>query len=207
MDAGDLATWVGSTFAAIAAGATLWTLKSQRDQIGEQRTFIGEQRAFMAEQSATLALEREELRAVAEDRKWAQARQVQMHQRMAGGQADGMGGLTGGPDHWIVTVTNSSDAPVHALEVRFGTAYLADEVYEWPLHAHPSDRAVRVEDRLAHPVHLLGPGRAARFISQRWTATTAHNSRPSVTFADDSGIRWTLDSHGKLAEAPADNGS
>ncbi|MET7912000.1 hypothetical protein ABZS98_27775 [Streptomyces avermitilis] len=49
MDGGDLATWVGSSFAAIAAAATLGTLKSQRDQIGEQRQFIADQRTFMAE--------------------------------------------------------------------------------------------------------------------------------------------------------------
>lgn len=200
MDAGDLATWVGSSFAAIAAGATLWTLKSQRDQIGEQRTFIGEQRTFMAEQSATLTLERAELQAVAEDRKWAQARGVGMDQRMDGGEPDGHGGLTGEPDHWTVTVQNRSGAPVHQLEVRFGTAYLAAEAYEWPeFWAGGSGPA---GGRLPLPVFLLGPDRAVQFISQTWSSTTVHNNRPTLSFTDDNGVRWTLDSYGKLDEAP-----
>ncbi|MFI5685888.1 hypothetical protein [Streptomyces sp. NPDC051636] len=71
---GDVPTWLGTLFAAAAAGAAVWTMKSQRDQIREQRVFIGEQ-------SATMALERAELRAAAEDRRWAQARRVRMMQR------------------------------------------------------------------------------------------------------------------------------
>ncbi|WP_328439358.1 hypothetical protein OHA71_23760 [Streptomyces sp. NBC_00444] len=203
MDAGDLATWVGSTFAAIAAGATLWTLKSQRDQIGEQRTFIGEQRMFMVEQSATLALEREELRAVAEDRRWAQARQIRMYQRQVGARLDGAGQQVTPNDHWAVTVQNGSDAPVHQLEVRFGTAHLAAEVYEWPAF-EPAQLRATVGDRLVMPVFLLGPRRALRFASQAWPETTVHNNRPTLFFTDDNGVRWSLDSQGKLEEVPAE---
>jgi len=192
MDAGDLATWVGSSFAAIAAGATLWTLKSQRDQISEQRVFI-------AEQSATLTLEREALRAAAEERRWAQARQVHMHHHKRGGSADGEGNVV--EDHWVVTVVNSSDASVYGLEVRFGTAYLAAEVYELaPSAGH--NLGAQLGDRLVMPVHLLGPGRAVRFLSQRWSSSTVHNNRPTLTFQDDGGVRWVLDSYGKLDEVP-----
>ncbi|MBK3569979.1 hypothetical protein [Streptomyces sp. MBT62] len=193
MDTGDLATWVGSGFAAIAAAATLWTLKSQRDQIGEQRAFIGEQ-------SATLALERESLRAAAEDRRWAQARQVRMRHHKSGSTTDAEGNPVR-DDQWVVTVMNASDAPVHAVEVRFGTAYLADEVFELaPTAAH--NWGAELGDRLMSPVHLLGPGRIVRFCSQRWPAATVHNNRPVLYFADDASARWMLDSYGKLEEVP-----
>lgn len=193
MDVGDLATWFGTSFAAIAAGATVWTLKSQRDQIDEQRAFIGEQ-------SATLALEREALRAAAEDRRWGQARQVQMHHHKSGSTTDNEGNAVG-DDHWIVTVRNGSDAPVRDIEVRFGTAYVAAEVYELAPTATHNLGAQR-GDRLVTPVHLLGPGRAVRFWSQRWPEASVHNNRPSMTFTDDSGVRWSLDSYGKLEEVP-----
>ncbi|MFR0354150.1 hypothetical protein [Streptomyces sediminimaris] len=198
MDAGDLATWVGSCFAAVAAAATLWTLKSQRDQITEQRHFIGEQ-------SATMALERAELRAAAEDRKWSQARQVAMEQSKAGGSPDGYGGLNGDHDRWDVTVQNGSDAPLHQLQVRFGDSYTATDAWEWPHYDHYVRGASAHGDRLALPVFLLGPGRAVRMESQRLTPATVHNNRPMLFFTDDNGVRWSLDSHGKLEEQPPDD--
>ncbi|MBL3669067.1 hypothetical protein JL475_24350 [Streptomyces sp. M2CJ-2] len=206
IDWGDIPTWVGAVFAAGAAGAAVWTLASQRAQIREQRQFIAEQTSFMAEQRQNLELERAELRAAAEERREAQARQVRMYQRMLGGQDDGLGGLTGGPDHWAVTVQNPSDAPIHQLEVRFGTAYMASDAWEWPAF-EPSRRGATVGDRLAMPVYLLGPGRAVRFASQSWPAATVHNNRPVLFFTDDNGLRWQLDSYGKLEEAPAEPGA
>lgn len=181
------------------AGGAAWfayqTIKSQREQIREQRQFI-------AEQSANLALERAELRAVADDRKWAQARQVVM-QRAKFDRA--------GVGFWRVTVHNFSNASVHGVEVRFGSAYLASEVYEWPINEHPRDDGVPGHpyrgERLMTPVHLLGPGRAVLFLSQHWPSVTAHNNRPVVFFTDDSGVRWSLDTYGKLEEAPADGAS
>jgi hypothetical protein len=182
----------------------LWTLKSQRDQIGEQRAFIAQQSQFMAEQSANLTLERAELRAAAENRKWAQAQQVRMHDRTAGGGTDGQG-VTTDDDHWDVTVTNHSDAPVHQVEVRFGTAYTAAEVYEWRPHWNPGGAAER-GDRLTSPVHLIGPNRGVRFRSQRWPSVTVHNNRATLYFTDNNGVRWMLDWHGQLAEAPPEAG-
>lgn len=188
IDWGDAPTWLGACFAAAAAGAAVWTLASQRRQITEQREFIGEQ-------SATLALERAELNAAAEDRKWAQARQVRMQHHEEGTR--GNSGRLISADHWEVVVQNSSDAPIHQLEVRFGSAYVAAEVYELP--ATPIDS----EERRTHPLYLLGPNRSARFASQRWPEATVHNNRPQLTFTDDNGRRWNLDSYGKLAEVPA----
>ncbi|WP_326728990.1 hypothetical protein [Streptomyces phaeochromogenes] len=186
---GDVPTWFGGAFAALAFGAAAWTLKSQRDQISEQRVFIGEQ-------SATLALEREALRAAAEERKWAQARQIEMLSHMGYELADGEGNVVEA-DHWVVTIVNGSDAPVHGVEVRFGDAYRASEVFECARGAS----GWLVGERQATPVYLLGPGRASRFLSQGWPIATVHNNRPSVAFTDDDGVRWTLDAHGKLEEA------
>lgn len=197
MNWGDAPTWLAAVFAGGAALFAYQTIRSQREQIGEQRQFI-------AEQSATLELERAELRAAAEDRKWAQARQLRMHHHKAISRH--IDGIAGEEDHWIVTILNTSDAPVHGIEVRFGTAYVAVEVYELaPSATH--NLGAQLGDRLAAPVHLLGPGRAVRFKSQLWPASTLHNNRPSVTFTDDSGVRWTLDSYGKLEETPANGAS
>ncbi|MFE9645303.1 hypothetical protein ACFYO0_14540 [Streptomyces sp. NPDC006365] len=190
---GDVPTWMAAIFAGGAALFAYLTIKSQREQIAEQRRFI-------AEQSANLALERSELRAAAEDRKWAQARQVFMYHRQEGTERDNEGNFVC-YDHWIVLVENSSDAPIHQLEMRFGTAYIAAEVWELP-------RAPRGEDeRCTYPLHLLGPKRRARFLSQRWSEATVHNNRPTLTFTDDSGVCWSLDSQGKLEEVPADGAS
>lgn len=205
IDWGDVPTWLGAVFAAGAAGAAVWTLASQRRQISEQQEFIAEQTALMAEQRQNLELERGELRAAAEDRRVAQARQIRMYQRMLGSEPDGMGGIIG-VDHWAVTVQNPSDAPVHQLEVRFGAAYIASDAWEWPAFELSNLRA-SVGDRLAMPVYMLGPGRAARFASQKWPAATVHNNRPVLFFTDDAGLRWRLDSYGKLEEAPAEPGT
>lgn len=195
VDWGDVPTWFGAGFAALAFGAAAWTLKSQRDQISEQRTFIGEQ-------SATLVLEREALRAAAEDRKWEQARQIEMLSHMGYELTDSEGNAVEA-DHWVVTIVNESDAPIHGVEVRFGDAYRASDVFECARGL--SDWVVG--ERQATPVYLLGPGRASRFLSQSLSSATLHNSRPSVAFTDDDGVRWTLDTHGKLEEASPEPGA
>lgn len=199
MDWGDVPTWVAAVFAGGAALFAYQTIKSQREQIGEQRVFI-------AEQSVNLELERAELRAAAKDRRKAQAQQIKVYHRKAGGEVTGVGTPTV-DDHWVVTVSNFSTSPIHDVEVRFGAAYLAAEIYAWPINAHPRDRAVSARDRMVAPVALLGPDRAARFMSQTFSPATLHNSKPSVAFTDDGGVRWRLDYFGKLEEAPAAPGT
>lgn len=197
---GDVPTALGTFCAGGAAWFAYQTIKSQRQQIGEQRQFIGEQLQFMAEQQQNLVLEREELRAAAEDRRWDQARRVDVSHMKAAGEPDGQGGAV--IDHWLVVVVNRSDAPVHQVDVRFGTAYTASEVHDWnPRRGHPT---YEPGERVVAPVHLLGPGRAVRFASQRWSSATVHNNRPTVYFTDDAGVRWSRDSRGKLEEVPAD---
>ncbi|WP_330339395.1 hypothetical protein [Streptomyces sp. NBC_00557] len=192
---GDVPTWLGTVFAAAAAGAAVWTLKSQRDQIREQRVFI-------AEQSATMALERAELRAAAEDRRWAQARRIRMTQRKAGATTDQ--GEAVPDNHWVVLVTNDSDAPVKDVEVRFGTAYTAAQAQ---LIRAATLRPDQPGELLTVPVHLLGAGRTVQFLSQRYSPATVHNNPPTLYFTDDSGVRWSLDSHGDLKETDQQPGS
>jgi hypothetical protein len=73
---GDAPTWAGAIFAAAAAAFTFITLRSQRQQLGEQRTFIGEQ-------LVNLQAERDALAAAARARRSAQARQVTLRTRLA----------------------------------------------------------------------------------------------------------------------------
>ncbi|NEC76470.1 hypothetical protein [Streptomyces rochei] len=193
-------TWIGGAGALAAGWFAFQTIKSQRQQIGEQQAFIAEQTRFMDEQRQNLELERRELRAAAEDRRSAQARQVQMIPRQAGATTDREGNDVAA-DHWVVTVQNDSDAPVSDVDVRFGSAYLASEVYEVPASRRGP------EERRPRPLHLLGAGRTARFYSQRWQPTTVHNNRPTLLFTDSDGVRWSLDYYGKLEEAPADGAS
>jgi hypothetical protein len=197
---GDVPTAVAALFAGGAAWFAYQTIKSQRQQIGEQRQFIGEQLRFMADQRQNLELERAELRAVAEDRRCAQARQVAMHERQVGSDSDGHG--------WVVTVQNPTDTALHDVEIHFGSAYRADRAFAWPPFDHnPMNPTDTGDELLPIPVHLLGARRAVRFASQRWTSATAHNNRPTLFFTDDAGVRWSLDSYGELDEAPGDDRS
>lgn len=198
---GDMPTWIGAGGAIGAAWFAYQTITSQRQQIGEQQAFIAEQTRFMDEQRQNLELERGELRAAADDRKWAQARKLIMVPRPIGRTTDDEGNEVG-DDQWFVVVKNESDAPVHDVDVRFGSAYLAAEVFEVPVSGRGAD------ERRSRPLHTLGAGRAAHFYSQRWLSpATVHNNRPRMTFADEDGMRWSLDYYGKLEEAPADGAS
>ncbi|MGC5000115.1 hypothetical protein [Streptomyces sp. DT195] len=194
MDAGDLATWVGSSFAAIAAGATIWTLKSQRDQIDEQRQFI-------AEQSSTLALERAELRAAAYDRKVAQARQVEMTVKLwaqSGAPADANGEPI--PDTFRIEVRNLSVEPIHEVAVRFGEheALQASAAAEIDL-LRRGLTVVADGPRLNVPVPLVGAGRIYLFTSDPLLAEIDRH-RPALLFTDNAGVRWRLNEHGDLRE-------
>ncbi|MEE1761191.1 hypothetical protein [Streptomyces sp. SP18BB07] len=194
LDWGDVPTWAAALFAGGAAFFAYQTIKSQRQQIGEQRQFIGEQSRFMDEQRQNLELERAELRAAAEDRRVAQARQVRMVDSLVPVGTEGAALRS-------AEVVNGSDAPIRDLEVRFGTAYIAAEVYE---ARGSQDRGpLALGERWITPLALLGAGRTAVFRSQAWPETTAHNNRPTLFFTDDGGVRWSLDSYGKLEEVPA----
>lgn len=191
MDWGDVPTWIGGIFAGLVAVFTYFTLQSQRQQIDEQRVFI-------AEQSATLALERQELHAAAEDRKWAQARRIRMKISVTGGESDGEGNIVG-YDSWLVMVHNGSVAPVHDVNVRFGSAYTARETYECDELNRP------VGLTRSAPIQLIGPGRRFAFLSPRWPENVVDRNHPQLYFKDDSGVCWRLDHHGKLEESTEGN--
>ncbi|WP_407288594.1 hypothetical protein [Streptomyces sp. BP-8] len=193
IDWGDAPTWVGALFAGGAAWFAFQTIKSQREQIGEQRQFI-------AEQSATMALERDELRAAAEERRLSQARQVVMAAELDGRQQvyDAEGELVTPVDHWRAQVTNRSTEPIRDLMVRFGEAYVAVGAVTFDESGQGNPVPV--------PVHLLGPGRRCELRSQRFRVTTLQNSPPTLFFTDAGGQRWRIDVHGELSEAAADAG-
>lgn len=193
---GDVPTAVGALFAGGAAWFAYQTIKSQRQQIGEQQEFIGEQTRFMDEQRQNLQLERAELRAAAEARKWAQARQIAMHQRRTGSDNEGHG--------WVVTVQNPTDTLIRKVEVHFGTTYRAERAFTWPAFEHnPARPFERGTEALPIPVDVLGAMKAARFSLNGLTSATVHNNRPTVFFTDGAGVHWSLDSYGKLEEASA----
>lgn len=201
---GDVPTWVGGAGALVAAWYAYQTITSQRQQIDEQREFIGEQSRFMDEQRQNLELERAELRAVADDRRTAQAKHVRMHSRKAGGSTDGQGVVTP-DDHWVVTVINDSDTPVRLVEVWFGNTYNSSEVYEWNVGWHETRRMHG--DRLPQLVDFIGPGRAVRFESQHYSPTAVHNNPPILYFSDDGGERWALNARGDRQETEQQPGN
>ncbi|MEW2567656.1 hypothetical protein [Streptomyces sp. NPDC047070] len=189
VDWGDVPAWFGGAFGALAFGAAAWTLKSQRDQISEQRVFIGEQ-------SATMALERAELRAAAEDRKWAQARQIHMLLGTDGYRERTDRGSTIGYDRWSIKVHNASDAPIRGVMMRFGDAYNAASATEAEARHLPDG------GRRTVPVYLLGGGRTIHFESPQWQEVTVDQNRPVLYFTDDAGVRWRRDEYGHLKEEP-----
>ncbi|MFC4500661.1 MULTISPECIES: hypothetical protein [Streptomyces] len=173
---GDAPTWAGTVFAAAAAAAAIWTLKSQRDQIDEQRDFIAEQRTLIADQSATLALERAALIDAAEDRKREQAMTIVWDIR-----------------GWTLVLTNHSGAPI------------TDVCMDHPSGLLEMGMVVESAANLAgiglNPVEMpypvLGSGR------QLGCHRPEDRSEPvSATFTDDAGVQWRLDEHGKLEEIP-----
>ncbi|MFC8862666.1 hypothetical protein [[Kitasatospora] papulosa] len=184
VDWGDAPTWIAAVFAGGAALFAGMTIRSQRQQIDEQRVFIGEQ-------SANLQLERTELRAVQEERRWAQAKQVVMHFETFGEEQDDEGNAVG-YDRWVVRVTNGSDEPVRQILVRFGDTFNARTAVETNAQHLPDG------GRRAVPMDLLGPGRTAIFESGRWSEQAVDNNRPVAHFTDAAGAAWCLNEHGLL---------
>ncbi|MEV5349503.1 hypothetical protein [Streptomyces achromogenes] len=203
---GDIPTWIGAGGAIGAAWFAYQTIKSQRQQIGEQQEFIAEQSQFMAEQmrfmgeqQQNLELERAELKAQAEERRVEQSKQVKMEFRSAGSSRIDEFGEPNGFDHWFVKVTNSSSDPIHDVTVRFGDTYNAASAYDrLAMHPDPGRRPV--------PVQLIPAGGQFAFTSPLWSEATVENNRPALLFTAANGIRWRLDSYGKLEEVSSEDG-
>ncbi|WP_406445005.1 hypothetical protein OHB14_38715 [Streptomyces sp. NBC_01613] len=191
IDWGDAPTWAGAIFAAAAAVGAIWTLKSQRDQIDEQRRFI-------AEQSENLSLEREQLRAIAKERKWAQALRVRMKHSRLGPASTGQLGDQANEYRWRVVLWNSSDKPLRNVTVRFGDSYTAQTAHEVDeTNVYPSGEPLGV------PVDLIGPAVTFEFSSPRMPRPKFDRSRPHAYFTDAADAQWHLDERGKLEEVRA----
>jgi hypothetical protein len=200
MDAGDLATWVGSGFAAVAAGATLLTLKSQRDQIREQRGFITKQSDLITEQAANLLLEREELRAALADRRSSQAEMVSMEVVESVGTtapADNNGDPIN--NIFVVRMHNESAEPLHDVTAHFGGEPAAGGV-RLTLVSTPfrDDRWLPAGAPTGSMAAVVGGGARWRFWSE--LDAIARGGRPHLLFTDNNGVRWQLDEHGDLRE-------
>ncbi|MFD9047669.1 hypothetical protein [Streptomyces zaomyceticus] len=200
IDWGDAPTWIAAVFAGGAAwfaGSTWVSQKRQLDllrgQVEEQSGFIGEQRVLIREQSENIQLERTELRAQAEERRYLQARAVEMSAEWASAGFSGRGPLPA--DHWEVTVRNRTAEPLRDVTVRFGDAYTP--VGASLLNEHENS----IEPNRSVPIHLVGPHRAFRIDSPRGS-TGIQNARPVLLFTDNAGVRWRLDEHGELSEVP-----
>lgn len=193
MNWGDAPTWIAAVFAGGAAWFAYLTIKSQREQIREQRVFIGEQ-------SANLMLERAELRAALEARRWAQAKRVTMTYRTGGFSDRDSTGSETGYDRWKVVVTNGSGEPVTDVMVRFGDTYNASNAVE------VGEQGLPDQGRRGVPVNVVGPGRQVRFESPRWSETTVDNNRPMAWFTDAAGVTWVLDRDGALMPEEGQSG-
>lgn len=174
IDWGDAPTWLGAVFAAAAAGAAVWTLKSQRDQIDEQRDFIAEQRTLIAEQSATLVLERAALVDAAVDRRREQAETIAWDRQ-----------------GWALVLTNHSRAPITDVRMQHPSGALDTGTV---VHSPVSQSGISL-DPVAEPYSVLGSGQ------QLGCTRPVRSPDPVVAiFTDDAGVRWRLDENGRLDE-------
>ncbi|MFD0268594.1 hypothetical protein ACFVGY_18780 [Streptomyces sp. NPDC127106] len=183
VDWGDVPTWIGAFFAAGAATAAIWTLASQRAQIGEQR-------AFIAIQSANLALERAELQSTAEERKREQARQVTFRARL-----DDTG-------IWRAVFGNESREPVTDVSVRMGGEMEFPRALSARYRYDSSDqRTVEAAgDVVQAPLSVVGANGLYVFLLESLPAQRGTLDGPIACFTDSRGTRWRLDTHGDLRE-------
>ncbi|MFE3495278.1 hypothetical protein ACFXOS_19765 [Streptomyces sp. NPDC059175] len=184
IDWGDMPTWVAAVFAGGAALFAGLTLRSQRKQLDKQQEFIDEQ-------STNLQLEREILRADADDRRRQQARTIRMEPIL---QAAGGGAPGSRVEYWKVNVRNRSDDPIHDVTVRFGHESEADTATTGMPAAQTTTPA---------PLGILGAGSDARFESAKLDPGILEGRRPVLLFTDNAGVRWSRDEHGDMTEVPA----
>ena len=188
IDWGDAPTWSGAIFAAAAAAGAIWTLKTQRDQIDEQRRFI-------VQQSENLSLEREQLRAIAKERRWAQALKVRMKYSRLGPASTGQLSDEANEYRWRALLSNTSDKPLHNVTVRFGDNYTAHTAHEVDAtDGYPSGEPLGV------PVGVIGPTLTFEFSSPKMSLPKSDRSRPHAYFTDATHTHWHLDERGKLEE-------
>ncbi|NBM16730.1 hypothetical protein [Streptomyces sp. GC420] len=172
IDWGDAPTWVGAIFAALAAGAAAWTLKSQRDQIREQREFIAQQAEVLTVERDVLLLERKE-------RTERQARGV----RLSGHRFEGI--ISADDQAASVLVHNESEAEIQEIKADFGHLGPAVGACEWG--------ELGSGEQLPLTVPVLSRGSSCYFQAREWKEDDhPRNYVPRVSFTDSHGRRWCL---------------
>jgi hypothetical protein len=216
---GDLPTWIGAGGALGAAWFAYQTIKSQRQQLGEQQNFIVEQTRFMADQRLNLRLERDELTAVSLERRWEQARQVRISGSWRASRRSendhephdpsaAHAPPFPEPDAYVGSffVENRSRAPLRSVEVSFPCGVPATEAFVRPLDERRRDSAPSFRVlATALPVDRIEPEWGAVFTSGDVPAGSP--DLVSVFFTDDRGLRWVLDTKGMLKESATDGTS
>lgn len=148
--------------------------------------------------SPRTSLEREQLRAIAKERKWAQALRVRMKHSRLGPASTGQLGDQANEYRWRVVLWNSSDKPLRNVTVRFGDSYTAQTAHEVDeTNVYPSGEPLGV------PVDLIGPAVTFEFSSPRMPRPKFDRSRPHAYFTDAADAQWHLDERGKLEEVRA----
>ncbi|WP_141746959.1 hypothetical protein [Streptomyces agglomeratus] len=181
IDWGDVPTWLGGTFAAIAAYGAVATMRSQRRQIEEQRQFL---RA----QTALLSLDHRQ-------RTQAQALKVSLEART---------NKDLGKRWWTAYVDNWSDAPISDVQLSFGVA--APES-AGTRHGGAAGGALELSWFLKRPrsvdldAHIsIGARGRVWFFSVSWREHQQPGLAPILEFTDTNNLRWRLDHYGDLTE-------
>ncbi|MCX5357182.1 hypothetical protein OG864_00040 [Streptomyces sp. NBC_00124] len=185
VDWGDVPTWLGGTFAAIAAYGAVATMRSQRLQIEEQRQFL-------RTQTALLSLDHRE-------RTHAQALKVSLKARLHS---------SGNYWCWLSTVENWSDGPISDVQVSFGTAAPQSARID-PGFPIPASTAARVGrwfrswPEVDLDAHIsIGPRGKGAFSSSLVLANKElqPGTAPILEFTDTNNLRWRLDHYGDLTD-------
>jgi hypothetical protein len=178
-DWGDVPTWLGGIFAAVAALGAVATLRGQRRQIQEQRDFL---RA----QTALLDLDHQQ-------RVVAQALGVSLDVKKCRGPLWEMIDSLGPWHHWRVVVRNGSSGPITDVEVLFGA--------NRPRQITVGSVRIPEASLIAIQAHD-----AAEYRSPEWVPHHLDAEAPTVTFTDLNGVRWCLDRYGALRKASPGEG-
>ncbi|MEU7428382.1 hypothetical protein [Streptomyces sp. NPDC040750] len=166
---------MGGLFAGVAAYGAMATLRSQKRQIKEQRQFI-------ADQSSVLELQRHELSAVKEGRRWEQARKVSC----------GYAASRGNEIQWL-SVANRSSAPVYGVNVLWGGR-------------HVNSTKVVVSRFTGGRTPATSPVECLNSLEEALFKPPTGGIRADIYFTDDAGQRWHMDAAGGLVSATQDEG-
>jgi hypothetical protein len=178
IDWGDAPTWFGSVAGAAALGFTAFTVRQQTKQLRAQQE-------LNEEQLKNLRLEQKALAAEVRDRHTAQARRVKFSLQTTPGQD-----FPDGPEScwYSAEVTNQSDEAV------------TDVTVDYDGWEEPQAARLRPDHILMDQPCVVGPGHVVAFASQSMHIDRLEEIYPTCTFKDAAGVRWILDTDGRLTE-------